>query len=177
RRNSGERLVEATVDGLRQLVAKRRQLGERRLEIRTLGRELLETLLLGLVLLLGEWIDLPERLATRFEPGHARGELVAVHGVGVVRRLGLGLARVRSGYQRLVETPSRLPRLAVEPRQLDLDPVHPLGRLVERVAHLDLGGAEPAELRTELSGASGTWVHPRAHGRLEAGGERRCALE
>src|SRR4029078_6044347 len=111
---------EAPVDGLRQLVAERRQLGERRLEIRTLGRELLETLLLGLVLLLGERIDLPERLATRFEPGHARGELVAVDVVVVVRRLNLGRARVRRGGQRLVETPSRLPRVAVEPRQLDL---------------------------------------------------------
>ena len=89
----------------------------------------------------------------------------------------LGLARVRRGSQRLVETPCRLPRLAVEPRQLDLDPVHPLGRLVDRVAHLDLGGAEAAELCTELSGASGACVHPRAHGRLEARSEGGCALE
>src|SRR6185503_18882743 len=111
-RNRGERLVEAPVHGLRQLVAERGELGERRLEIRTLGRELVEPLLLGLVLLLGERIDLPERLATRFEPGHARGELVAVDGVVVVvRRLGLGRARVRRGGQRLVETTSRLPRL------------------------------------------------------------------
>src|SRR4029079_9126408 len=110
RRTSGEGLVEATVDGLRQLVAERRQLGERRLEIRTLGRELLETLLRGTGLLPGERIDLPERLSTRFEPGHARGELVAVDGVVVVvRRLGLGRARARRGGQRLAQTTSPPP--------------------------------------------------------------------
>ena len=69
RSDGGERLVEPPVDGLGQLVAERLELRERRLEVRALGRELLETLLLGLVLLLRERIDPAERLAPRLEPG------------------------------------------------------------------------------------------------------------
>src|SRR5207247_6286162 len=73
-----ERLGEAPFDRLRQLVAQLLELGEARLEIRPLGDELLEALLLGLVLLVRERVDLAERLAAALEPLGCGNELLAV---------------------------------------------------------------------------------------------------
>ena len=132
-----ERLVEAATHRLGELVAELRDLGEALLQIPPLRRELVEPLLLRLVLLLGQRIDLSERLATGLEPLDARRELVAivalrdVVGVRVLepalyflrlgRRAGRDLPRPRSPARprarRLAAAPPRLRRAGGAPRR------------------------------------------------------------
>ena len=160
-----ERLVEAPLHRLGELVAKLRDLRQRRLEILPLRRELLEPLLLLLVLLLGERIHLAERLAAGIEPLGPRRELGAV-----VTLCGLVGAC-------LVEAALRLLGLGVEARELDLDCGCPLVRLVGPLPHLDLGGAEPSQLLPEPGGAFCTRIDAGADGCFEPGGELPGAVE
>ncbi len=91
---------------------------ERRLEIGTLRRQLLEPGLLRLVLLLRQRVHPAEGLAAGLEPRHASSELVAIDRLGVVLPAGLG---VGSGGDGVVQPAARLRRLALQPRELDLD--------------------------------------------------------
>ncbi len=103
----GERLGEALLDGTREVVPKRLELGEALLEIGALRRELDEPLLLLVVLLLRQRVDLPERLAAALEPLDPIRQVLAVvtlRGVG-----GSGL-----------EPAPRLVGLGVDPRPLDV---------------------------------------------------------
>ena len=110
------------------------------LEVGALGRELVETLLLGLVLLLGQRVHLAELLAAALEPGEAHREL---GGVVALDRLGPGLG----------ETPLRLVVLCTRAREVDVDRGQPLRRLHGCPAKLDLLRAEAAEVGPELGGA------------------------
>src|SRR5262249_49179315 len=67
-RNGGKRLVESAPHRLGELVAQLRHFPEALFEVGALIRELVESLLLRLVLLLRERIHLAERLAARLEP-------------------------------------------------------------------------------------------------------------
>ena len=164
-RDGLERLVEAPLHGLGELVAKLRDLRQRRLEILPLRRELLEPLLLLLVLLLGQRIHLAERLAAGIEPLRPRRELGAVVALG-------GLVGAC-----LVEAALRLLRLGVETRELDLDCGCPLRCLVGPLPHLDLGGTEPSQLLPEPGGAFCTRIDASADGCFEPGGELPGAVE
>src|SRR5581483_437618 len=62
--DGGERLGEARLDRVRQVVTQPLELGEALLEVSTLRRQLREPLLLGLVLLLRQRVHLAELLAT-----------------------------------------------------------------------------------------------------------------
>src|SRR4051812_37060736 len=110
-----ESLLEPPLDGLRQVVAQLLQLGQRRLEIGALRRQLVQALVLGLVLLLREGVDLPELLAAALVAVELLGELLA-------RPL---LRRLRAGGR---EATLRLVTLGVPPRELPADPPQPLGR-------------------------------------------------
>ena len=163
-------------DRLRQLVAEGGELGERRLEVDALLGQLVEPHLLGLVLLARQRVDLPERLAPRVEARDPRRELVAVDLLGVaVGRVLRDVPAARG--DRLVEASLRLDRLALEPRQLDLDRGRALGDLVRRLPELDLARTEAAQLRSELRGAGGARVHTGPDGRLEPRRARRGARE
>ena len=161
-----EGLGEARPHRLGELVAELRDLGERRLEVLPLGRELLEPLLLRLVLLLGEWIDLSECLAPRVEPLRTRRELGPVVSV---RRL------VRA---RLVEPPPRLVGLGLEACELDLDERRPLRRLVRDCRRTSTSSAPSRRSSSPSVADRSAPASTRARtGRLEAGREQTCALE
>ena len=133
-----ERLGEAALDRVGELLAELLELGEALLEVDALRGELLETHLLGLVLLLRERIDRAERLAAALEALDRRGERVAIVSF---RRL------VRAGG---LEAAARFVGFGAEPRGLDLDAGGGLRHRGELLAQLDLGGAELAELCAEL---------------------------
>ena len=150
-----ERLGEALLDRVRELLAELLELGEAVLEVDALRGELLEAHLLGLVLLLRERIDGAERLAAALEALDRRGERVAVFSLGrFVGARGLAAAARFVGF-------------GAEPRGLDLDGGGGLGHRGELLANLDLGGAELAELCAELGRRSGVSFAER---RLEARG-------
>ena len=153
-----ERLGEAPLDRLGQLGAQLLELGEARLEVLALRRELVEPLLLGVVLLLRERVDLAERLAAALEALRALGELVAVVAFGAL----LGA--------RVLEPAPRLVGLRLDARDLDVDRRHARRRVRQRLPQLDLGRAEPAQLLAELAGARAARVDVRAQRRLEARG-------
>ena len=67
----------------------------------------------------------------------------------------------------LLEPAARLVGLGLEPRGLDLDGGDGFGRGRELLPQLDLGRAEPAELRAELAAARGAGVDLPAQRRLE----------
>ena len=148
-----ERLGEALLDGVGELLAELLELGEALLEVDALRGELLEALLLGLVLLLRERIDGAELLAAALEALDRRGERVAV--VSLCRLVGAG---------RLAAA-TRLVGFGAETRGLDLDGGGGLGHRGELLPQLDLGGAELAELRAELGCLAGV---PFAEPLLEA---------
>src|SRR5919108_219225 len=85
-----ERLLEAPLHRLRQLVAQALELGQRALEILALHRELLEPGLLAGVLLRRERVHLAERLAPALQAGELRPQVL---GLLLRERLGLGLLR------------------------------------------------------------------------------------
>ena len=151
-----ERLVEAALDGLCELVTELRDLRERRLEILPLRCELVEALLLRLVLLLRQRVDLAELLASRVESLGAGREL------GPIVALG-GLVRARG-----VETTCCLLGLGLETCEVDLHGRRPLVRLVRLPARLDLGRTEPAKLLPEEGGPLRARVDPRLDRRLES---------
>ena len=162
-----ERLGEAALDRLGQLGAELLELGEARLEILALCRELVEARALAVVLLLRERVHLAERLAAALEPLRALGELVAVVALGALLRT------------RVLEPAARLVGLGLDARDLDVDRGHGLRRARQRLAQLDLGGAEAAQLVAELARACTAGVDMRtqrcleACGRLRGGRERR----
>src|SRR6185312_3066877 len=78
RAHGRERVGEAALDGLGQLRAQLLELGEALLEVLALQGELLQPLLLGLVLLLGERVDAAERLEPALVTLELGRELVAV---------------------------------------------------------------------------------------------------
>ena len=151
--DSRERLGEAALDRLDQVVPELLELVEAPLEVGALGRELLEALLLGLVLLLRERVHLAELLAAALEPLDSDCELVAVVTLG------------RLGPRRL--EPSRsLGALRVDPRELDVRRGNAVAGLAGGTPQLDLVGAEAAQLRAQLGGARGIGL--AAQSRLEA---------
>ena len=149
-----ERLVEAGLDRLRQVVAQLLELGEARLEVLPLHGQLLEALLLGLVLLLRKRVDLPELHEPAVVALELLGELVAVVALG---RLGAGR----------LEPPPRLVALGVGARELDVDRRQPLAGGGRSWPQLDLLGAEPPERRAELARARSLLLGSLAHGHLE----------
>ena len=158
-----ERLGEPRLDGPRQVVAQPLELLEAPLEIGALLGQLGQALLLGLVLLLGERVDLAQRLATLLAAPELLGELVAVLALGRLRRRG-------------IEPALSLVVLGVDARELDVDRRQPLARLCCALPQLDLLGAEPAQLGTELAGARSLRFDPGAERRVERAdldGERR----
>ena len=162
-----EGLGETPLDRLGQLGAELLELGEARLEILALRRELVEPRALGVVLLLRERVHLAERLAAALEALRALGELVAVVALGAL----VGA--------RMLEAAARLVGLGFDARDLDVDRGHGLRGARQRLAQLDLGRAEPAQLVAELARACAARVDVRAKRRFEArsrfggGGERR----
>src|SRR3954469_9071230 len=109
RLHRGERLVEAPLDGLGQLVAQLLELLERRLEVGALRRELLEPRLLRVVLLLRERVHLAEPFAPALETLRDRGALIAV-----------APSRALVG-PRVLEPAPRLVGLRLDARHLDVD--------------------------------------------------------
>src|SRR5581483_9968679 len=149
-----ERLGEARLDGVGELVAELLELAQAVLEVAPLPGELLEPLLLRLVLLLRERVHLPELLEPALRPLQLLRQLVAVL---ALRRLGAGG----------VEPPLRLVALRVGARELDVDRGELLARRARRLAQLELAGAQPAQLRAQLAGAGGLPLGPGADGLLE----------
>src|SRR5262249_20822788 len=98
--DASEGLLEAALDRLRQLRAKLLELLEALLEILPLLYQLLDALLLALVLLLGERIDLAERLAAAAELLQRSLQLLPIVALGGVGGGGLqpavGLAALGS---------------------------------------------------------------------------------
>src|SRR5581483_1436939 len=82
----GERLGEARLDRVRQVVPELLELGEALLEVVALGGQLLQPRLLRLVLLLRKRVDLAELLPPALVPDELLGELVAVVALGRLRR-------------------------------------------------------------------------------------------
>ena len=121
--------------------------------------------LLGVVLLLRERVHLAERLAAALEPLRALGELVAVVALGAL----VGA--------RVLEPAARLVGLGLDARDLDVDRGHALRRARQRLAQLDLGRAEAAQLVAELARARTAGVDVRAQRRLEARGRSAAARE
>ncbi len=130
-----------------------------------MGRELLETLLLLLVLLLRKRIHLAQGLPAGIEPLCPGGELDAI--VALSRLVGAGIGEAAPG----------LLGLGVEAGQLDLDVRCTLGCLIRLLAHLDLGCAEPAQLLAEPGGALRARIDTRPHGRLEPRREQTRTFE
>ena len=141
--DGGERLREPPLDRLRQLPPELVQLVERPLEVGALRAQLLEVLLLPLVLLLRERIDAAELLAPALEPLRASPASSS-------RGPSAGSA------VRLREPASRLRRLGLEPRQLDLDRGRSLAGAGRLVPELGLRGAEAPQLGRELARARRT---------------------
>src|SRR5205823_3967875 len=156
--DGGEGLVEPALDGLGQLGPQLLELLQARLEVFALRDELGETLLLALVLLLGERIDLPESLAAPLEPLDLLRQLVAVV---AFRRLGSGLFEPAPGSG----------GLRLEPRPLHLDGRAPLAGFPCEPPRLGLLPAEPPQLGRELAGPRRTRVDARLQRRLEARGQ------
>ena len=77
-----EGLREAPLDRRRELRAELLELVEALFEVLALRLQVREALLLGLVLLAGERVDLPERAASRVEPFDACPKLLAVVALG-----------------------------------------------------------------------------------------------
>src|SRR5438067_2432403 len=140
--HGGERLLEAALDRLGQLLPQLLQLREAPLEVLALGRELGQPLLLFLVLLLGKGVHSAERLAPALEAREPLGE-----GVGVVP-----LSRCRAGP---LESPARRRLLGLQPRHLDVNRRRPLA---------DLGGAatELGLARRKLTQGTGRVAGSRA---------------
>ena len=150
-----ERLGEARLDRLRQVVAQLLELVEALLEVGALHGELVEPLLLRLVLLLRERVDLAELLAALLGARQLLGELVAVLALG---RFGRGS----------IEPPLRLVALGIGARELDVDRRQPLAGGARSLAQLDLRGPEPTERRAELGRAGRLRLGTLAQRRLEA---------
>ena len=173
RGDCGERLVEAPVDGLGELVAERLELGQRRLEIGALRRELLETRLLVLVLLLRERVDPSQRLAPSFEPRGPLRERVAILGLVVLRlvRARRRPRRPRPGVCRASEASpsSRATSTSTTVTRSD----------ASSAACRSSTSAAPrlAQLRAELGRAGGAAVDTGADRRLESRRGRRRAHE
>jgi len=116
-----EGLVEATLDRLGQLGAQLLELLQARLEVGALVGELGEPLPLALVLLLGERVDLAERLPAALEPLDPLRELVAVVALG------------RLGGSRF-EPAARFVGLGLDARSFDVDCAEPLAGFCRRAA-------------------------------------------
>ena len=140
--DGAERLLEAALDGLGQLVAQVLELLQALLEVGALVAELGEPLLLALVLLLRERVDAAEGLASALEARELLGELLGIVALG---RLGA----------RLLDPALELLRLGRERRQLDVDRRGSLTGLGGGPAQLGLLRAELAQLLAELPSPAG----------------------
>ena len=158
----GERLLEAPLDRLGELVAQpaRARSRERSRSSRCAG-ELLEARLLARVLLGRERVDLSERLAPALEPRHLRAQLFRLL---IGQRLRLGLLR---------QPPKHLLALGLQAGALDPDRGEPFRRLGRRPPQLGLLGAQAPELLAELGRAAAARVDAGAERRLEAAPPRR----
>ena len=151
------------LDGVRQLGAQPLELVERGLEIAPLRRQIVEPRLLGVVFLLRERIDTPERFAAALEPLELVGKLLAVV---TFRRVGPGFVK---------PLPRRV-RLGTQPRELDVDRPGALAVVGLLAPQIRFGSAEPPQLRGELAGLHTTDIGAGSQRRLESGrfdGERR----
>ena len=155
-RTARERLLEAALDGLGELVAQALELLQALLEVGALVAELGEPLLLALVLLLRERVDAAERLAAALEALELLGQLLGIVALG---RLGAGL----------LDPALELLRLGRERRELDVDRRRTLTGLGRRPSQLGLLRAELAQLLAELPRPLAARVGAGAEARLEAG--------
>ena len=130
RLDRAEGLLEALLDRLGQVVAQLLELGEAPLEIRALHGELLKPFLLGVVLLLGERVDVAERPRGGARALELRRQLVAV------------VTLCRLGGRRF-EPALRLLRVGADARELDVDAGGTLRRLRVVAAQLRFGRPEP----------------------------------
>ena len=128
------------LDRLGEVVAERRKLFEAPLQVLPLRRQLGETRLLLVVLLLRERVHLAQRFAPPLEPLDLLRQLVALVALG-----GWSACRLQSA--------TRLLSLRLDTRALDLDRAQPLARFRGLAPSLDLGRAEAAQLVGELTGA------------------------
>src|SRR5439155_25305487 len=149
-----ERLREAPLDRLGELIAEPLQLLERPLEVLALRAQLVQALLLAGVLLLGERVDPAELHSATLQPLELFGQLLASP-----------FRRLRS---RVVEPPGRLVALGLEPGDLDVDSRNALRGLRERAAELDLSTAERPQFRRQLGRAERAAVGILEERRLEA---------
>ena len=141
------------------------ELREARLEILPLRCELVEVQLLRLVLLLRQRVHLAERLAAALETLRALCELFAVVSLGAL--VGAGV----------LEPSPCLVRLGLDAGDLDVDSRDTRGGARQRLAQLDLGGAEPAQLLAERPRPRTARVDACPERRLEAGRRVRRRVE
>ncbi len=164
-RHRGERLGEAPLDGRGELCAELLELDEALLEVLTLHLEIVESLLLGLVLLARERVDLTKRAAPHFEALDADGQLVAVVSF---RRLD-----VTGG----LEPSGSLGDVGVDTRDLDLGGRDGNTRLFQLAPEVHLCCPEGPKLLAELARPRRPCIGPGAKRRLESPGSPLSSVD
>ena len=150
-----ERLGEAALDGLGELVAQALELLEALLEVGALLAELGQPLLLALVLLFRERVDAAEASRRRSSRSSFVGQLFGIVALG-----GLGAG--------LLHPPLQLLRLGGERGELDVDGRRTLTGLGGRASQLRLLRTELAQLLAQLLRALAASVGAGTKARLEA---------
>ena len=159
--DGGERLVEAALDGLAQLVPQLLELREAPLEVLPLRRQLGESLLLRVVLLLGERVDRAECFPSALQADEPFCQRLPIVPFG---RLGTCA----------LQPPARGRLLGLEPGQLDVDRGRSLPRHGGAPAKSGLAGRNLAQGAGGVAGARAAGVDTRPKRCLEpATGLRR----
>src|SRR3954469_4029024 len=152
--HGGERLLEAPLDRLGQLLPQLLELCEAPLEVLALRRELRQPLLLLLVLLLRERMDRAERLTPALKPEQALRQRLAIV---ALRGLGAGI----------VDPSLRSGPLGIQPRELDLDRRRPLPDLRGFAPELGLAGSQLPQCPCRVARARAAGVDARPQRRVE----------